>query len=313
MSLRPGGLVLRAGLELGDALVGLLPARAAYALADLLGLAWYRFAPARRRLVAANLARVCTATWRPVNGPELRRLVRAAFVAHARYYLEVIRLPRHGRRDIDQMLVLDDAAGVEALARTGGVIGVSAHFGNFEPGAIWLAARGLRWVAPVERIEPPELFAYLRSRRGAGSVGGEMVAPPSGRRVLDGLRHGELVAIAADRDLSGSSLVVSFFGHPARVPDGPATLAVLTGAPVVVGTIRRTAPNRFAARTDLVAWSPTGNRRADVATLTQRITDVLADHIARAPEQWWGAFQPIWADLTPDQLPDLLADGGGRA
>jgi KDO2-lipid IV(A) lauroyltransferase len=211
------------------------------------------------------------------------------------------------------MLVLDDAAGVEALARTGGVVGVSAHFGNFEPAAIWLAARGLRWVAPVERIEPPELFAYLRSRRGAGSVGGEMVAPPSGRRVLHALRHGEVVAIAADRDVSGSGREVSFFGHPARVPDGPASLAVLTGAPVVVGTLRRTAPNRFAARTDLVAWTPTGDRGADVAALTQRITDVLADHIARAPEQWWGAFQPIWADLTPDQLPDLLTDSGGRS
>jgi lauroyl/myristoyl acyltransferase len=313
MSLRPGGLVLRAGLELSDALVGLLPDRAAYALADVLGLAWYRFAPARRRLVAANLARVCAATGRQVSGVELRRLVRAAFVAHARYYLEVVRLPRHGRRDIDKMLVLDDAAGFEALARTGGVIGVSAHFGNFEPAAIWLATHGLRWLAPVERIEPPELFAYLRSRRGAGSVGGEMVPPPSGRRVLSALRHGEVVAIAADRDVLGSGREVSFFGHPARVPDGPATLAVLTGAPVVVGTLRRTAPNRFAARTDLVAWTPTGNRGADVAALTQRITDVLADHIARAPEQWWGAFQPIWADLTPDRLPGLLADGGGRS
>jgi KDO2-lipid IV(A) lauroyltransferase len=313
MSLRPGGLVLRAGLELSDALVGLLPDRAAYALADVLGLAWYRFAPARRRLVAANLARVCAATGRQVSGVELRRLVRAAFVAHARYYLEVVRLPRHGRRNIDKMLVLDDAAGFEALARTGGVIGVSAHFGNFEPAAIWLATHGLRWLAPVERIEPPELFAYLRSRRGAGSVGGEMVPPPSGRRVLSALRHGEVVAIAADRDVLGSGREVSFFGHPARVPDGPATLAVLTGAPVVVGTLRRTAPNRFAARTDLVAWTPTGNRGADVAALTQRITDVLADHIARAPEQWWGAFQPIWADLTPDRLPGPLADGGGRS
>ncbi|HUG95511.1 MAG TPA: hypothetical protein VMK30_05150 [Pleomorphomonadaceae bacterium] len=310
MSLRPGGLVLRAGLELGDALVGLLPDRAAYALADMLGLAWYRFAAARRRLVAANLARVIAASGGQVSGKELRRLVRAAFVAHARYYLEVVRLPRHGRRDIDKMLVLDDAAGFEALARTGGVIGVSAHFGNFEPAAIWLASHGLRWLAPIERIEPPELFAYLRSRRGAGSVGGEMVPPPAGRRVLSALRHGEVVGIAADRDVLGSGREVSFFGHPARVPDGPATLAVLTGAPVVVGTLRRTAPNRFAARTDLVAWTPTGNRGSDVAALTQRITDVLADHIARAPEQWWGAFQPIWADLRPGQLPDLLADGG---
>jgi len=85
MSLRPGGLILRAGLELGDALIGLLPGGLAYALADVLGTAWYRLAPERRRLVAANLARVYEATGRRVGGAELRRVVRAAFVAHARY------------------------------------------------------------------------------------------------------------------------------------------------------------------------------------------------------------------------------------
>jgi len=304
MSLRPGGLILRAGLELGDALIGLLPRGLAYALADLLGAAWYRLAPERRRLVAANLARVYEATGRRVGRAELRRAVRAAFVAHARYYLEVVRLPHLDRRVIDEMLVLEDTAGLEALARAGGLIAVSAHFGNFEPAAVWLARRGVRWVAPVERVEPPELFAYLRSRRGAGSMGGEMVPPPSGRRVLHALRNGELVAIAADRNVAGTGHEVTLFGHPTRVPDSPAALAVLTGAPVVVGTLRRTAPDRFTARIQRVAWTPSGDRRADVAGLTQRITDALAEHIAQAPEQWWGAFQSIWPDLGPDLAPD---------
>lgn len=300
MSLRPGGLILRAGLELGDALIAILPRGLAYAVADVLGRAWYRFAPDRRRLVAANLARVLEATGRPASGPELERLVRAAFVAHTRYYLEVVRLPHLDPDEIEAALVLEDSAGFEGLARAGGVIGVSAHFGNFEPGAIWLSRRGVRWMAPVERIEPPELFEFLKSRRGAGSVGGEMVPPPNGRRALQALRQGDLVAIAADRDVMGNGREVRFFGHPARVPDGPATLAVLTGAPVVAGTLRRTGRDRFTARVERVPWSPTGDRETDVAALTQRITDVLADHIAQAPEQWWGAFQPIWPDLAPD-------------
>ncbi|MGH2463511.1 MAG: lysophospholipid acyltransferase family protein [Candidatus Limnocylindria bacterium] len=304
MSRRPGGLILRAGLELVDALVGLLPRGLAYRLADLLGNAWYRFAPRRRRLVAANLARVYEARGQRIGPGELRRVVRAAFVAHARYYLEVVRLPHLDREEIEQNLVVEDAAGLEALIRGGGLIGVSAHFGNFEPAAVWLARRGVRWLAPVERVEPPELFAFLRSRRGARSMGGEMVPPPSGRRVLDALRQGELVAIAADRDVMGTGRDVTFFGHPTKLPDSPAALAVLTGAPVVVGTLRRTAPDRFTARAQRVVWTPTGNRRADVAALTQRITDALAEHIAQAPEQWWGAFQPIWPDLVPDQLPE---------
>lgn len=305
MSLRPGGLLLRAGLELGDALIAILPRRVSYALADLLGRAWYRFAPVRRRLVEANLARVLEATGQPATGPALRRLVRAAFVAHARYYLEVVRLPHLDPDEIEAALVLEDSAGFVELARAGGVIGVSAHFGNFEPAAIWLFRRGVRWMAPVERIEPPELFAFLKSRRGAGSVGGEMVPPPNGRRALQALRQGDLVAIAGDRDVMGNGRDVRFFGHPTRVPDAPATLAVLTGAPVVAGTLRRIGPDRFAARVERVPWTPSGDRETDVATLTQRITDILADHIAQAPEQWWGAFQPIW--------PDLPADGRGPA
>ncbi len=222
MSRGPSGLLLRAGLELGDAVVAILPQPVAYALADLLGEAWYRFAPARRRLVTANLARVFEATGRPLHGAALRRQVRAAFVAHARYYLEVVRLPRH-RRDLDEILVWHDDARIEDLARQGGIVAVSAHFGNFEPAAMWMAAHGVRWVAPVERLEPPALFDYLLSRRGARSAGGELVAAPgAARRVRDALRDHEVVAIAADRDVGSSNLPVSFFGHSANLPSGPA-------------------------------------------------------------------------------------------
>ncbi len=40
-----------------------------------------------------------------------------------------------------------------------------------------------------------------------------------------------------------------------------------------------------------------GDRRADIALLTERLADRLGRDIAAAPEQWWGAFQPFWTDL----------------
>lgn len=299
MSRRPGDLLLRAGLELVDLLFRSLPERAAYGLADLLGEVWYRVAPARRRLVAAQLARVAEASGRPAKGAALRRLVRAAFVAHARYYLEVIRVPHYDLDRIDEIIAWKDGPGVEELTRPGGVIAVSAHFGNFDPAAVWLAQRGRRWVAPMERIRPRALFEYLRSRRGGRSRGGELVIPPdAARRVIRAIREGAVVAIATDRDLGTPAVRVTMFGHPANVPSGPADLAVLTGAPIVVGTVIRTGRGRFLGTAEQVDWTATGNREADVAAITQRITDILERRIAEAPEQWWGSFQPVWADLA---------------
>ena len=47
--------MLRLALEVADRILPALPAPVAYALADAAGDLWHRLAPARRRLVAANL------------------------------------------------------------------------------------------------------------------------------------------------------------------------------------------------------------------------------------------------------------------
>lgn len=302
MSVRLRGRLLRAGLEIGDALVGRLPAGLAYPLADLIGRAWHRFAPARRRLVAANLARVCAATGRPTSGPPFERLVRDAFVAHARYYVEVLRVPHYDPRTIDQVITVEDQADLFGLLDQGGVLVVSAHFGNFEPAAIWFAQRGGRWLAPIERIEPPELFEFLSSRRGGRNQGGELVTPPrAGRRSIEALRSRQVVAVAADRELIGTSRVATFFGHPTRVPDGPAQLALLTRVPVVSGYVQRVGRDRFEGHAERLPFSATGDRAADIATLTQLVTEAMERIVSRAPEQWWGAFQPVWPDIGQSQ------------
>ena len=92
-------MLLGLALRLAAWIVSSLPARAAYGLADMAGTIWYR-SPARRALVAANLARVCAATGRATSGPAFERLVRRAFREHARYYLE-LRLQRARQLLID--------------------------------------------------------------------------------------------------------------------------------------------------------------------------------------------------------------------
>jgi lauroyl/myristoyl acyltransferase len=288
--------MLRPGLVLADRIVAALPAPAAYALADLAGDAWHRLAPSRRRLVASNLARVCAATGRPTRGAAFTALVRASFRNHARYYVELLRAPHYPIERITEHVECPDWETYRsALASRPGII-VSGHVGNFEPFGSWVAAHGFRPLAPVEEIEPRELYEFLAARRGGSRV--DLVPlREAGRALARRLREGGLIGIIGDRDLNGDGQPVTMFGHPTTIPIGPAALAVNYRAGLVVGRCLRTGPDRFLAEGAVLDVPDSGDRRADTAALTERIAARLEADIGAAPEQWWGAFQPFWPDL----------------
>ena len=289
-------MLLRLGLHIVDRIVAALPSRAAYALADLGGDTWRRMAPARRRLVAANLARACAATGRPTHGRALNALVASSFRNHARYYLELLRAPHYDPARIDEIVAVPDWASFERHLRGRPSVLVTSHIGNFEPFGSFLAAHGIRALAPVEEIQPRELFEFVSARRGAGSV--ELVPLRNARSVLGRrLRENGLVGIIGDRLLEGSGHAVTMFGHPTQVPLGPAMLAVTHGAGVLVGRCLRVGPDRFEVRGTEMEPPSTGNRRGDVATLTKAIAAGFEHDIGEAPEQWWGAFQQFWPDI----------------
>ncbi|HEX7172384.1 MAG TPA: hypothetical protein VF365_07250 [Candidatus Limnocylindria bacterium] len=289
-------MLLRAALVVADALVNLLPSGLAYRLADLAGDAWYRAAADRRRLVAANLARVCEATGRPTSGASFTAIVRAAFRNHARYYLELLRTPHYPLDRIDEQVEVPEWDAYEGPLRGGPAMLVSWHLGNFEPFGVFLAVRGIRPLAPIEEIEPRALFEFLASRRGGG--GPELVPVARSRRALvERLRGGGLVAIIGDRDLPGDGQPVTIFGHRTTLPIGPAWLAVTHGAALLVGRCLRIGPDRFRAIGTFVELPGSGDRREDVRIVVERIAAGFERDIGAAPEQWWGAFQPFWPDL----------------
>jgi lauroyl/myristoyl acyltransferase len=293
-------MLLRAALAVADAIVNLLPARPAYSLADLAGDTWYRVGTSRRRLVAANLARVCAATGRPSSGAALTAMVRAAFRHHARYYLELLRAPRYPLDRIDEIVDVPDWASYEGPLRAGPSMLVGSHLGNFEPFGLFLVVRGIRPLAPIEEIEPRPLYEFLAARRGGG--GPELVPVSRSRRALvQRLRVGGMVAIIGDRDLDGDGQPVTLFGHPTTLPIGPAWLAVNHRATLLVGRCLRIGPDRFHAEGTFLEVPHTGDRREDVRVLVRRIGECFERDIGTNPEQWWGAFQALWPDLQGDR------------
>ena len=290
--------MLRLGLEMADRIARLLPRRLAYFVADRAGDAWRRASPDRRRLVAANLRRVCEATGRPVDGPAFEELVASAFRNHARYYLELLRAPHYPLDRIERHVDVRGWEGFEAaLAGRPGIL-VSSHLGNFEPFGTFLGMKGYRPLAPIEEIRPPALYRFLADRRGGRRV--DLVPVSRARRALaKRLAEGGMIGIIGDRDLDRDGLPVVLFGHPTTVPTGAAALAILYRATLIVGRCLRVGPDRFRVEGEIVQLPDSGNRRADVQAATRTIAARFERDIGEAPEQWWGAFQPFWPDLEP--------------
>jgi KDO2-lipid IV(A) lauroyltransferase len=287
-----------------------LPEAPLVAAAEAVGELWYRLTPRRAAQARANLGRVCESlaasgrghaqARRAATDPEaLERLVRAAYRHAARYYLEVARAGGYAIDDALARIEIETPTEVrEALASGRPIVLVGLHFGAIElPVVLVSHLVGHAVTAPMETVTDPGLQRWFVESR--GRVGVKIIPIVNARRtMLRALRAGESVGMVADRDLLGNGFPVPLFGHPAPIPAGPALLAIEAGVPLYVGTARRTEGRRYRGRLIQVPAPTTGSRRERVAALTASIATAFEALIADAPEQWWGAFQPIWADLA---------------
>ena len=103
-----------------------------------------------------------------------------------------------------------------------------------------------------------------------------------------------MLALLADRDLTGRGIKVEMFGATRRMPAGPAMLALSTGAPiVVVGVLSDTDEGWRAIARPLAMPELTGERKTDARAITQAIADAFEQLIAASPADWH-VFQPAW-------------------
>ncbi len=287
-----------------------LPEAPLVAAAEAIGEIWYRVTPDRAAQARVNLRRVCeglaaqgrgtSLARRAATDPDaLERIVRRAYRHALRYYLEVARTGGLTVESAAARIDIDTPDEVRDALMTGQpVVIVGMHFGAIElPTIIISSLVGHRVTAPMETVSDPGLqrwFVESRSR-----VGVNIVPVRDARRALmRALRRHESVGMVADRDMMGNGLLVPFFGHPTPIPAGPALLAIEAGVPVYAGSARRAKGGRFRGRLMLVPAPVAGSRRERITALTASIATAFESILADGPEQWWGAFHPIWPDLA---------------
>lgn len=244
-----------------------------------------------------------------LTGAALEHEVREGVRSYLRYWCDAFRLP-----DIDAATLADsvrttgDAPVREQLARGEGVVMFLGHLGSWDLAGAWSTTHLAPVTTVAERLEPEELFAeFVGFREALGMTvlpltGGEPPFP----RLVSTLRGGGFVPLLADRDLTGTGVVVELAGQRAHVATGPAGLARATGAhlyPVSVAYVPRERPGGTGSGYDLlITWHdevPRVTGRDGVRAMTQACVDALGAVIAEQPRQWHMMQRVFDADLEP--------------
>jgi len=246
---------------------------------------------AKQRTAVENLLRPV------VPAAELDAAVAQAFRWYGRYWAETFRMADLSDAELDARFKIDGRENIEK-AYASGIGGVLAtmHMGNWDAGGRWVAKRWPLTVV-VEVLRPRMIFdRFVEHRRALGMtiVPLERGGDPIGK-CAEQLKKGEMIALVADRDLSGSGIEVTMFGRKTKVPAGPAVLALRTGCDLIPASIYQNDDGTWRAWVLPAIARPDEGAPDAVAVYTQRLAEKFEEMVKVAPTQWH-VFSRYWID-----------------
>jgi KDO2-lipid IV(A) lauroyltransferase len=275
----------------GWSVVRLLPEKSAKSLFSKIGLWMFRKNGKSVSRLRSNLSRV----FPTMDSKELEVLVRNGVLSYMRYWMETFRSPDWSReRILSTVTVTNEHLLMDPIKNKSGVVVSLPHAGNWDHAGSYFCSRGADLVTVAEVLKPKELFEkFLEYRQAIGME----VLPLDSRAfptLLQRARNGKLIALVADRDLSASGINVEFFGGVARMPAGPAIVAIRTGLPLVTAFVSYTESGIHVDLNEIPI--PFGEDETErVRATVQLCADEFAAGIRKHPHDWH-MMQRIWVD-----------------
>ncbi len=269
-----------------------LPDRAGRRTFRALGRIAYRTMRGVRATVTVNQARVLGVE---PSSELARAAAREAFDLYARYWYDTFRIRALTPAEINKRTQWEGIERIDrALEEGRGCITVLPHMGNWDVAGHWLAVNGYRIASVAEELEPRRLFElFLAHREALGMKILPLSANGVGQRLAALLADNWIVALVADRDLTGRGVEVEMFGAPRRLPAGPAMLSLSTGAPLLVCPVYTLDEGWLVRIGEPIEIERTGVMREDARTLTRQMAAAFERAIAARPVDWH-MFQPGW-------------------
>jgi len=272
--------------------IGVLPEKSAYKLANLISDQIYNKNGKGVKRLRSNYQRVMP----NISDLQLDKLTKDGMRSYLRYWFDTFRLNKWSKsRIIETTFVVRENLLRDPVETKKGCIIALPHAGNWDHAAAYFCSTGIPLTAVVEKLKPEAIFKKFLAYR--QSIGIEAISHKEKTIpiLMDRLNEGKLIALVADRDMSRNGIEVNFLGGIAKMPAGPAILAIKSGSPLVTAYIRYLDNGIEITFDETIKLPIAGNEEEQVRKITQSMADNFAKRIKDSPVDWH-MLQRIWVD-----------------
>ena len=272
--------------------IGILPEKTAYKLANFVSDRIFRINGKGVKRLRSNYKRVMP----NISERELEELTKDGMRSYLRYWFDTFRLNKWSKsRIIETTFVVHENLLRDPIETKEGCIIALPHAGNWDHAAAYFCSTGIPLTAVVEKLKPEAIFKKFLAYR--QSIGIEAISHREKTIpiLIERLNQGKLIALVADRDMSRNGIEVNFLGGIAKMPAGPAILAIKTGSPLVTAYIRYLNKGIEITFDETIKLPVTGSEEEQIKIVTQSMADNFAKRIKDSPVDWH-MLQRIWVD-----------------
>ena len=273
-------------------LIGVLPEKSAYKLSKVISDRIYRKNGKGVKRLRGNYQRVMP----NMSEREIEDLTKDGMRSYLRYWFDTFRLNKWSKsRIIKTTFVVRENLLRDPIATKQGCIIALPHAGNWDHAAAYFCSTGITLTAVVEKLKPEAIFKKFLAYR--QSIGIEAISHKEKTMpiLMERLNQGKLIALVADRDMSRNGIEVNFLGGIAKMPAGPAILALKTGSPLVTAYIRYLEKGIEITFDETIKLPVAGSEEEQIKIITQSMADNFAKRIKDSPVDWH-MLQRIWVD-----------------
>ncbi|MBF0215578.1 MAG: mitochondrial fission ELM1 family protein [Candidatus Omnitrophica bacterium] len=236
---------------------------------------------------------------------ELRRITVSVYRNIAMTIAEIMSLRKVDKAYIDKYVKVENIERIEEASRNpGGMILISAHFGNWELSCVASAMMGfpLNLLARDQKMSRVnDLFIALRESKGNKVMRKGMDV----KNLLKVLKDGKSIGLLADQNAGRSGELIKLFGRPASTAQGPYRFAKQTGALILPAFIHRIDNSPYQVVELEEPFSI--DKKEDIVPYMERYNRLLEKHIKRDPDHWFWVHKK-WK-ITPLKKVLVLDDG----
>jgi len=273
-------------------LFGLLPAPAVRVTGRGVGRGLSYVAGGRMSLLRRHMRRVMGPD---PSDDEITAAGREMFASYGRYWAEVFWF-RPRRKDLvirgARVTGLEDVFKAKEAGR--GIIFAVPHMGNWEIAGALGESLDLNVLSVAEDLPNPRITDWFVKTRAAYGI--EIIVAGRGSTTTPlarALKNAQVVALVADRDVTGKGIEVEFFGEKTTMPVGPVSLALMTGAAIFpIGSQFDGAGHYFPCQPELVV--PDADDRSERIRLGTQALAVAYEGLIRQKPTDWHLFSANW-------------------